>query len=74
MKNGISLGKNLLYWPDGRLRRIVHVGPQLTPHGHVLEYAADGTLIADAIFQHGKLISGFTRPNTLAKNLPQPPP
>ena len=66
MKDGIGYGKIRLWWPDGRLRRNVLVGDGLRPHGHVLEYAEDGSIIADAIFHHGKYVSGVIRKDKVA--------
>ena len=67
MKNGLGYGKVRLWWPDGRLRRSVLLGAELQPHGHVLEYAEDGTIIADAIFHHGQYISGKIPKDSIAQ-------
>lgn len=61
MKNGVPFGKITLWWPDGRLQRTSLIGGDLKPHGHVLEYAVDGTLLTDAIFHHGQYFSGKLR-------------
>lgn len=66
MKNGVGFGKIRLWWPDGRLRRTSLIGAELKPHGHVLEYAQDGSILTDAIFAHGVYISGKLREEPLA--------
>lgn len=68
MKDGVGFGKIRMWWPDGRLRRSVLLGVDLQPHGNSLEYAQDGTIIADAIFHHGKYISGKVRDVTVASS------
>lgn len=72
MTNGIGHGRIRLWWPDGRLRRISLIGADLKPHGHLLEYAEDGSILTDAIFAHGKYVSGKLRKDTLA-NTAAPP-
>ncbi len=62
LRDGIGFGKVRLWWPDGRLRRISWLGENARPHGHVLEYAEDGTILTDAIFHHGTYLSGTVRP------------
>lgn len=66
MKDGVGFGKITLWWPDGRLRRTSLIGADLKPHGHVLEYAQDGSVLTDAIFAHGKYVSGKLREEPLA--------
>ena len=66
MKDGVGFGKIILWWPDGRLRRTSLIGADLKPHGHVLEYAQDGSVLTDAIFAHGKYVSGKLREEPLA--------
>lgn len=66
MKDGLGNGLIRLWWPDGRLRRTAFVGDDLRPHGHALEYAPDGTVIVDAIFDHGTYISGLLKEDALA--------
>ena len=66
MQKGVSFGKIRLWWPDGRLRRSALVGPSLGLHGHLLEYAEDGSILADAIFHHGQYISGKLPPESVA--------
>jgi antitoxin component YwqK of YwqJK toxin-antitoxin module len=67
MKQGIGYGQIRLWWPDGRIRRMAFVGDKLQPHGHVLEYAEDGTVLVDAIFHHGEFVSGLRKEDPLAK-------
>jgi antitoxin component YwqK of YwqJK toxin-antitoxin module len=66
MRDGLGHGQIRIWWPDGRLRRIAFVGNDLRPHGHALEYAPDGTVLVDAIFDHGKYVSGLLKEDTLA--------
>jgi MORN repeat variant len=66
MKDGQSNGRIRMWWPDGRLRRTAFVGDDLRPHGHALEYSADGTVVVDAIFHHGKYVSGLLKQDVLA--------
>lgn len=66
MKQGIGYGQIRLWWPDGRIRRIAYVGEELRPHGHVLEYAEDGTVLVDAIFHQGDFVSGLRKEDPLA--------
>ena len=67
MRNGAVVGRISLWWPDGRLRRTSLVGDNLRMHGHVLEYAEDGTILTDAIFDHGRYVSGKMRQDPVAK-------
>ena len=67
MRRGIAYGKVRLWWASGRLRRSTLVAEGLRPHGHVLEYAEDGTIIADAIFHHGLYVSGKVQEEPVAK-------
>lgn len=66
MKNGMGNGRIRMWWPDGRLRRTAFVGDDLRPHGHALEYAADGSVVVDAIFNHGQYVSGLLKQDVLA--------
>jgi antitoxin component YwqK of YwqJK toxin-antitoxin module len=66
MKDGKGNGRIRMWWPDGRLRRTAFVGDDLRPHGHALEYAEDGSVVVDAIFQHGQYVSGRLKQDTLA--------
>lgn len=66
MKHGIGYGQIRLWWPDGRIRRIAFVGEELRPHGHILEYAEDGTVLVDAIFHQGEFVSGLRKEDPLA--------
>ncbi|MDB6069272.1 MAG: hypothetical protein JWL81_443 [Verrucomicrobiales bacterium] len=67
MRQGIAFGQVRLYWPDGRIRRVALVGENLSPHGHVLEYNEDGSVIVDAIFHHGQFVSGLRKEDSLAQ-------
>lgn len=71
MKNGLPFGKVRLWWPDGRVRRSSLIGDNLRPHGNVLEYARDGSLLTDAIFEHGHYVSGKLRKAALAPTAPE---
>ncbi len=66
MKDGKRYGRIRMWWPDGRLRRTAFVGDNGRPHGHALEYAAGGSVVVDAIFQHGQYVSGLLQQDTLA--------
>lgn len=68
MRDGIAFGQVRLYWPDGRIRRVALVGENLSPHGHVLEYNEDGTVLVDAIFHHGQFVSGLRKEDSLAQS------
>ena len=59
MKNGLANGTVRFWWPDGRVRRMAFMESPQGPHGQVLEYAEDGTLLVDAIFDHGLYLSGL---------------
>jgi hypothetical protein len=67
MKNGVPFGKMTLWWPDGRLQRTSLIGGDQKPHGQVLEYAVDGTLLTDAIFHRGQYVSGKLRKDPTPK-------
>ncbi len=67
MKQGILFGHVRLWWPNGRIRRIAFVGEKLSPHGHVLEYNEDGTVLVDAIFHRGQFVSGLRKEDSLAQ-------
>ena len=69
MKDGIAFGQVRLWWQDGRMRRVAFVEQGLSPHGHVLEYNEDGSVLVDAIFNHGKYLSGLRKEDSLAENI-----
>ena len=59
LKSGEPVGWQRMWWEDGRLRRQSFLLPGFVPHGHRLEYAEDGSVIWDAGFDHGLLVSGI---------------
>ena len=69
MRDGVRFGRIQLWWPDGRLRRTSSIGSDFKMHGHALEYAEDGTVLTDAIFDHGTYISGTLRKDPVAKTV-----
>lgn len=58
LKLGEPVGWQRMWWEDGRLRGQSFLLPGFVPHGHRLEYAEDGSIIWDAVFDHGVLVSG----------------
>lgn len=58
MKNGLAFGPSQFWFEDGRIRKQVFVLDNLQPHGHILEFAVDGSVIYDAIYDHGNYVSG----------------
>lgn len=58
MRHGIVLGDVRLWWPNGRLRRSCYMEADLQLHGQLLQYGEAGYVIFDAIYDHGKYVSG----------------
>lgn len=58
MRDGIVQGQVRLWWPNGRLRRSCFMEADLQLHGQVLQYGETGYVIFDAIYDHGKYVSG----------------
>ncbi|MBP7951209.1 MAG: hypothetical protein KA004_16275 [Verrucomicrobiales bacterium] len=58
MKNGISFGLSTYWFMDGRIRKIANVGEGFALHGQVLEFAENGEVLVDALYQNGTAVSG----------------
>lgn len=58
LENGEPVGWQRMWWEDGRIRRSSYMLPGFVPHGHRLEYAEDGSVIWDAVFDNGVFVSG----------------
>ena len=59
MEGGESIGRHLRWFEDGRVRWQGSFKPGLQWHGPIKDYAEDGTVMWDAIFDHGRYISGI---------------
>lgn len=56
------VGLWMIWHPNGRIKRQMFLEPGSKKHGQVLEYAEDGTLLWDALYEHGKYLSGKEPP------------
>ncbi|MCB1090585.1 MAG: hypothetical protein KDL87_03590 [Verrucomicrobiae bacterium] len=57
-EGGNAIGPHRTYFEDGRLRWSGFFIENLLWQGHIVDYAEDGTLMWDAIFEKGKYVSG----------------
>jgi antitoxin component YwqK of YwqJK toxin-antitoxin module len=56
------LGQCVYYFEDGRMRKLMRVGPDYAVEGHVLEFEADGSVVIDVICRQSQVINGTLKP------------
>jgi hypothetical protein len=56
--DGNAIGPHRTFFEDGRVRWSGNFIENLLWQGHIIDYAEDGTLMWDAIFDKGKYVSG----------------
>ena len=62
-RESISYGSYVKWFEDGRIKFRAHYDEDFKWHGRVLDYDDNGELMWDAVFNHGKFVSGHHPPD-----------
>lgn len=63
MRDGIAHGRHLRWYPNGQLRFDGGFIENMRWHGHVRDFAEDGSVLVDAHFDQGAFVSGTVPPD-----------